>query len=149
MSSVATVEEYLASLPDDRREPVSTVLKVIRRNMPRGFEERMHGGMICWEVPPSVYCDPASKQPVMYAGLGSQKNHMAVYLCSLYLFPELREQLEHGYERAGIRLDRGAGCVRFRKLHHVALPVIGKLTGAVSLKQFVAATKKAHEGRVK
>jgi hypothetical protein len=149
MSSALTVEDYLAKLPDNRREPMTTVLKMIRRNLPKGFEERMHGGMICWEVPPAVYTDPASNQPVLFAALASQKNHMAAYFCSLYLFPELRERLEEGYVRAGIRLDCGAGFIRFRKLHHVALPVIGKLTGAVSMKEFVAATKAAHEARKK
>lgn len=137
-SSAATVDEYLAALPDDRRKTISAVLQTVRRNMPKGFEEVMNYGMICWQVPLAVLPDTHNGQPLMYAALASQKHHMALYLCSLYGSTGLRKELEEGYARAGIRLDMGLGCIRFRKLHHVPLPVIGKIIGAISMKQFIA-----------
>ena len=137
-SSATTVDEYLATLPADRRQVITGVLKVIRRNMPKGFEEVMNHAMICWQVPLAVLPDTHNKQPLMYAALASQKHHMAIYLCSIYGSAVLRRELEEGYERAGVRLDMGLGCIRFHKLHHVALPVIGRIIGAVSMKQFVS-----------
>ncbi len=40
----------------------------------------MNWGMITYQVPFSVYPDNYNKQPLMYAALTSQKNHMVVYL---------------------------------------------------------------------
>src|SRR5688500_16729429 len=83
-SDAVTVEEYLTSLPTERREAIAGVLKVMRRNMPKGYVEAMTGGMICWHVPLEVYSDTNNKQPLLYAALASQKNHMAIYMCSVY-----------------------------------------------------------------
>lgn len=144
-----TVDAYVASLPDARRAAISAVLRVMRRSMPKGLEECMSGGMICWQVPLEAFSDTVNKQPLMYAALASQKHHMALYLCAIYVIPALRRQLEEGYARAGITLDSSVGCIRFRKLHHVPLPVIGKLVGAVSMREFIAAAKQAREEREK
>src|SRR5687768_3355715 len=66
-SDPAAVQAYLAKLPDDRREAIGAVLKVMRRNMPKGYVETMSGGMICWQVPLEVYSDTCNKQPLLYA----------------------------------------------------------------------------------
>ena len=84
-SSAKTVTEYLQSLPDHRREAISAVREVILAHLPKGYEECMSYGMIGYVVPHSIYpagyrCDP--KLPLPYANLGSQKNHMALYLMS-------------------------------------------------------------------
>ena len=85
----------------------------------------------------------------MYAALANQKHHMALYLCSVYGSSGLRKDLEEGYARAGIRLEMGLGCIRFRKLHHVPLPVIGKIIGAISMKQFIARVQELQEEQLK
>jgi hypothetical protein len=41
--------------------------------------------MITYEVPLKTYPDTYNKQPLMYAALASQKNHMAVYLVAIYV----------------------------------------------------------------
>ncbi len=148
-SSAATVDEYLASLPADRRTVITAVLRAMRRSMPKGFEEVMNYGMICWQVPLTVLPDTHNKQPLMYAALANQKHHMAIYLCAVYGSAVLRKELEEGYARAGVRLDSGVGCIRFHKLHHVPLPVIGKIIGALSMKQFVARVQELAEQQKK
>ena len=90
-SKSTTVEEYLDELPEDRFEAMTAVREVILKNLPRGVEEGMQYGAIGYYVPHSVYppgyhCDP--KQPLPYAGLASQKNHMGIYLMSIYVDPE-------------------------------------------------------------
>jgi hypothetical protein len=79
-SSAATIEEYLASLPDDRRHAVSTVRDAINKHLPDGYAEQMDWGMISWVVPLSDYPDTYNKKPLCFAALASQKNHLAVYL---------------------------------------------------------------------
>jgi hypothetical protein len=45
-SEAKTVDEYLAGLPEDRREAISTVRRRILDNLPDGYEEVMNWGMI-------------------------------------------------------------------------------------------------------
>src|SRR3974377_893734 len=86
-STARTVDEYLNSLPSDRRVALSAIRKVILANLPQGYEECMSYGMIGYVVPHGIYpkgyhCDP--KLPLPFANLGSQKNHMALYLMNVY-----------------------------------------------------------------
>ena len=61
----ASVEEYLASLPPDRREEIERVRDVVKQNLPAGYEEGVGFGMICYSVPLSAYRDTYNKQPLM------------------------------------------------------------------------------------
>jgi hypothetical protein len=45
-SAAKTVEQYLAELPDDRRELVAAVREVVNANLPDGYQEAMQHGMI-------------------------------------------------------------------------------------------------------
>ena len=45
-SEAATVADYLASLPEDRRKALSRVRATIRKHLPKGYEEAMNWGMI-------------------------------------------------------------------------------------------------------
>src|SRR5580693_4171014 len=86
-SGAKTVAEYLDSLPADRRAAISAVREVIRANLDAGYEEGIQYGMIGYYVPhrlfPAGYhADP--KQPLPFAALASQKNHMALYLMGVY-----------------------------------------------------------------
>ena len=44
-SDAATVEDYLDSLPGERREPVGTVRDVVNAHLPAGYAEQMDWGM--------------------------------------------------------------------------------------------------------
>ncbi len=54
-SKAKTVDQYLAELPDDRREALQAVRAVVLKNLPKGYEEGMQYGMIGYFVPHSVY----------------------------------------------------------------------------------------------
>ena len=83
-SNAATVEDYLASLPPERREPISTIRDVVNEHLPEGYVEQMEWGMVTWVVPLADYPDTYNGKPLSYISLASQKNHMAVYLMGLY-----------------------------------------------------------------
>ena len=53
-SSASSVQEYLESLPENRREAIKQVREVILKNLPMGIEETMNWGMISYEVPLEV-----------------------------------------------------------------------------------------------
>lgn len=137
----STVEEYLAALPEDRREALGAIRKVILKSLPKGYEEGIQYGMIGYFVPHSLYpagyhCDP--KQPLPFAHLASQKNHMALYLFCLYMDEGAMERFTTAWQQTGKKLDMGKSCVRFKKLEQVPLDVVADAIRAIPVKEFVA-----------
>lgn len=91
-SKVSSVEEYLAELPEDRREAIRAVRRVIRDNLPKGYEEVMNWGMITYQVPLEIFPLTYNGKPLLYAALASQKNHMAIYLTGIYMDSKARQK---------------------------------------------------------
>ncbi|MEM7145222.1 MAG: DUF1801 domain-containing protein, partial [Verrucomicrobiota bacterium] len=135
-SKATTVEGYLKELAPERREVVAAVRDCILKHLPKGYEEAVNWGMISYEVPLERYPETYNKKPLMYCSLAAQKNHYAVYLMCAYVGSKQMEILEKGYEKAGIKLDMGKCCVRFKKLEGVHLPTIGKVVKSCSVAQF-------------
>ena len=140
-SKAKTVDQYLAELPDDRRQALQAVRAVVLKNLSKGYEEGMQYGMIGYFVPHSVYppgyhCDPS--QPLPFAGLASQKNHMAIHLMCIYGDPKHEAWFRQAWAKTGKKLDMGKACVRFRKLDDLALSVIGQTIKRVPAKKFIA-----------
>ena len=148
-SEATTVEEYLRSLPQERRESISAVRQVILKNLPDGYEEMMNWGMITYQVPLETYPDTYNGQPLMYAALASQKNHMAIYLTGIYVSESSRSEFEAAYKATGKRFDVGKSCVRFRKIDDLPLPLIGDSIASVKVEDLVDLVKKVHNGRKK
>ena len=93
-STASTVDEYLAELPDDRRDAIQAVRDVILGHLPDGFEEAMNWGMIAYQVPLPSHPDTYNGQPLMYAALArldstSALNSSSTTSC-LTLFSGLR-----------------------------------------------------------
>ena len=138
-STAATPDEYLAELPPERREALSAVREVIRRNLPAGFEEGVAYGMIGYYVPLERLPDTYNGQPLGLAALASQKGHMAVYLNTVYGHPPTEQWFRERYAESGKRLDMGKSCVRFRKLADVPLDVVADTIARTSVDGFIAA----------
>jgi len=137
-----SVEAFIASLPEDRRTVISAVRDTLLANLDPQYSEAMLPTMIGYGVPHSVYpagyhCNP--KQPLPFAALASQKNHMALYLMGLYMAPE--EELEwfrSAWAAAGKKLDLGKSCLRFRKLDDLALDVLAEAIRRMPAQRFIA-----------
>ena len=142
-SDAGTVSEYLDELPDARRAALESVRQVIVENLPEGVVETMNWGMIAYEIPLSRYPNTYNGRPLLYAALASQKNHMAVYLHSIYADPEAREKFEAAYLATGKRMDVGASCVRFRTLDDLPLEVIGAAVAAFDVDGYITRYEKA------
>ncbi|MFC1481547.1 DUF1801 domain-containing protein [Candidatus Neomarinimicrobiota bacterium] len=137
-SKAKTVAEYLAELADDRRAAIEEVRQIILSNLPEGIEENMNWGMIAYEVPLSVYPSTYNGQPLMYAALASQKNHMAVYLTGIYIDKSAQKKFEDAYRSTGKKYDMGKSCVRFRRLEDLPLKLIGDVIGSTDIASFIA-----------
>lgn len=140
-STAKTVDEYLASLSPDRRDAIRAVRDVILANLPKGYEEVMQCGHIGYVVPHSLYpagyhCKPS--EPLSYAALGSQKNHMAIYLCTVYGNKETETWFRKAFEATGKKLDMGKSCVRFKKLEQLPLEVIGQVIARTPVDKYIA-----------
>ena len=146
-SSATSVDQYLASLPGERRAAVETVRSAILDHLPEGYEEAMNWGMISYQVPLATYPDTYNGEPLMYAALASQKNHMAVYLTSIYMDEDDRTAFEEEYRATGKRYDVGKSCVRFRRLDDLPLDVIGRAIAATPVDEFVARVQAARSPR--
>ena len=138
-SKAATVEAYLKELPPERREAISKVREVIRKNLDKDYEEGMQYGMIGYFVPHRIYrdgyhCDP--KQPLPFACLASQKNYMSVYMMTAC---DPRDTwFRDAWAKTGKKLDMGKSCIRFKKLDDLALDVIGEAIKRMPVKKYIA-----------
>ncbi|SPE60370.1 conserved hypothetical protein [Verrucomicrobia bacterium] len=149
-STAKTVDEYVKGLPEDRREAISAIRKVILDNLPEGYQECMSYGMIGYVVPHSVYpkgyqCNP--KLPLPFANLGSQKNHMALYLMCIYGDAKTDQWFRKAWEKTGRKLDGGKGCIRFKRLEDVPLEVVGQLVARMPMAEYIARIESVFDSR--
>jgi len=151
-SQPASVKAYLDNLPDDRRKALRKVRAAVNKGLPKGYKEGIQYGMIGWFVPHRVFpagyhCDP--KQPLPFASLASQKNHMALYLMCVYSDGKQRAWFEKAWKKTGKRLDMGKSCVRFKRIEDVPLDVITETIARVPVADYVAHYEKTLAGRGK
>lgn len=75
-SSAKTIEEYLSSLPEERKLSFLKLRETILNSIPDGFVEEVSYGMLGYLVPHSIYpegyhCNP--KLPLPFINIASQK----------------------------------------------------------------------------
>jgi hypothetical protein len=146
-NKAATVDEYLASLPEDRRDAVQAVREVILQHLPEGYEEGMQYGMISYYVPFSRLAKTYNGQPLGYVALASQKNYMSLYLTGVYASEALAEWFVSAYKQTGKKLDMGKSCVRFKKLSDLPLDVVGQAVAKVSVDELIHIHNQTHGGK--
>ena len=142
-SAAATVEDYLAELPEDRRAAIEAVRLAVLDNLPAGFEEQMQYGMISWVVPLARYPDTYNGQALAVASLANQKRHMALYLVGVYGDEGTQQWLRERWAEAGLKLDMGKSCLRFRRLDDVDLGIIGEAIARIPVDDFIAAYERS------
>ncbi len=136
----ATVKDYLASLPEARREAISAIRERVVANLPKGYEEGIQYGAIGYYVPHSVcpdgyHCDP--KQPVPFLSLASKKSGMTINFFGIYVHAEAKKRFVSAWKKSGCKLDMGAACVRFKKLDDVPLDVVGAAVASLPVDEFL------------
>ena len=139
-STATTINEYIASLPEERQTAITKLRKIIKANLPQGFEEVMSYGMIGFVVPHSIYpsgyhCNP--KLPLPFINIGSQKNYIVLHHMGVYASKELQDWFVAEYEKVPSKLDMGKGCIRFKKWEKIPFEVIGELVKKVNVHQWI------------
>jgi hypothetical protein len=91
-SRAVSPQEYIDSLPEDRKQAVTELRKIIRKNLPKGFMEEMAYGMVGYVVPHSLYPEGYHvdrKQALPFLAIANQKNFIALYHMAVYADKDL------------------------------------------------------------
>jgi hypothetical protein len=141
-SQVQTVEEYVSQVPDNHREALILLRKIILENIPEGFSEQMNYGMIGYVVPHSIYpkgyhCD--AKLPLPFLNIAAQKNFIAVYHMGIYANPELLKWFTEEFPKhSKLKLDMGKSCIRFKNVNHIPFNLIGELATKTEVADWIS-----------
>jgi uncharacterized protein YdhG (YjbR/CyaY superfamily) len=140
-SAAKTVDDYLISLPEDRKKVMTELRKVILKNLPKGFSEAMSYGMMGYVVPHSIFpdgyhCDP--KLPLPFMSMASQKNFISFYHMGIYADPKLLNWFTKEYPKfCKSKLDMGKSCIRFKKMDDIPMSLIGELVSKMNPDQWI------------
>ena len=146
MSSVA---EYVNGLTEDRQIVIKKLQSIIKKNLPKGFEEEMSYGMIGYVVPHKLYpsgyhCDP--KLPLPFLSIASQKNFIALYHMGMYAKPELLEWFTSEYPKhCKSKLDMGKSCVRFKKMEDIPYALLEELMKKMTVADWISIYEKNYK----
>ena len=114
-------EEYMAQLPEKRREILEAIDKLVRKAAPAlrpAFAYNMPGyGMFKYKN----YKGEIIDWPVI--AIASQKNYVSVYVCAMKDGEYIAEQNK---ERLG-KVNVGKSCIRFKRLEDVDLAVLSEV----------------------
>ena len=145
----ATPDEYIEKIPEDRKEAMTKLREVIKKNIPSGFEETMSYGMIGYVVPHTLYpagyhCNP--ELPLPFMNIASQKNFIAVYHMGIYAKKELLDWFVNEYPKhSKLKLDMGKSCIRFKKPNQIPFELIGELAKKMTCDEWI----KIYETQIK
>lgn len=153
VSSAKTPDEYIKSLPDDRRDGVEALRQVILKKLPKGFAEIMGYGMLGYVVPHSIYpagyhCNP--KLPLPFINLASQKNSINFYHMGMYADANLLAWFQNEFPKhSNKKLDMGKSCIRFKSAGDIPLKLMGQLVKKMTVKNWIALYEKSFTKKVK
>ncbi len=142
-STARSVEEYLRELPEDRKRVLSELRRLIKKHLPKGYEEGIQYGMIGYYIPLSRYPKTYNGQALGYVGLASQKNYMSLYLMCVYGENEIG--FKEAYLKTGKKLDMGKSCIRFKSLDNLPLELIGSEIERYTPEAFILQYEKSHD----
>jgi hypothetical protein len=146
---MSTVKDYVEGLPEDRQVEIKKLQSLIKKNIPKGFEEQMSYGMIGYVVPHKLYpdgyhCDP--KLPLPFLSLASQKNFIAIYHMGMYAKPDLLEWFVSEYPKhCKSKLDMGKSCVRFKKLEDIPYALLEELMKKMTVQDWISCYEKNYK----
>jgi hypothetical protein len=123
-------ERYLQSLPADRREAVERVWQVVRENVPAGYTEQIGPKFLTYMV-----------DDEWFLALANQKNYISLYLCSIYVFPELKAKLDN----AGKNLKCGKSCINFKRAEDLPLDTIAEIVSTYDADSYQQMVREVRE----
>jgi uncharacterized protein YdhG (YjbR/CyaY superfamily) len=144
-----TVAAYIEQLPAERQEVIEKLREVIKKHLPKGFEECISYKMIGYVVPKKTYpngyhCDP--KLPLPFLSIASQKNFVAVYHMGIYADPTLLAWFQEEYAaHCTSKLDMGKSCIRFKKMADIPYSLIAELVSKMTVQDWISMYEKNYK----
>ena len=135
-SDAKTVVDYLNELEPLRAAEVAALRGLVLKHLPVGYQESMSWGMICYEIPMDVSGPTYNDQPFVYAGIASQKNHISLYLMSVYSRTDITDEFLRLWGQSGKKLNMGKSCLRFKTIDEVSKEAVGYAISALSLPDY-------------
>lgn len=141
-SKATSPQEYIDSLPDERKPAVCALRDIVLKNLPDGFQEQMSYGMLGYVVPHSIYpagyhCDPSL--PLPFLNIASLKNYIAVYHMGLYADEKIYDWFIREYAKISkTKPDIGKSCIRFKKTGQIPYELIGELASKMSVEDCIS-----------
>jgi uncharacterized protein YdhG (YjbR/CyaY superfamily) len=141
-SDSKTPQEYVDSLPEERKLAIQKLRNSIKLNLPEGFQEEMSYGMLGYVVPHSIYpkgyhCKP--NLPLPFMNIASQKNFIALYHMGIYANPELLNWFVAEYSKlVKSKIDIGKSCIRFKKMEDIPYELIGELAAKMTVSEWIS-----------
>lgn len=148
-SHAATIEAYLAELSPERRALLAPVVALIRRHLPPGYAEAMTWGMPTWELPLARYPDTYNGKPLPYVCLASQKQYAALYLNMVSADSAANAALRAAYAEAGLKLDLGKCCLRFRRAEDLLTSAIATAVASTPVDAFIRQYEASRRGQTR
>jgi len=142
-----TPEDYINQVPEERKEALKNLRNIIKKNLPKGFEEGTQYGMIGYYVPHSIYpdgyhCTPS--EPLPFMSFASQKNSVNLYHSGIYAVPKINEWFVNEYPKHCKRkLDMGKSCIRFKNVDEIPFDLIAELCTKMTVDEWIAVYEKA------
>src|SRR3954469_19999017 len=138
-----TVNQWLASVPAERRDAINAVRDAVNEHLPPGYEETIDWGMLAWVVPLATLPNTHNGHPLMLAALGAHRKLMTVYLMSVYEDSKIRSEFQIAYKRTGKKLNMGGCCVHFKQLDDLPLDLVGDTIAKVAVDEYVERYEKS------
>ena len=147
-STAQTPDEYLKSLPADRRATIAAVRAVVNKHMPAGYQEAMTWGAITWEVPLTRFPKTPNGQPLCYVSLAAHKHFCTLYLMGAYANSKQFAALKQAFARAGKKFDMGKSCLHFKQPEDLELDAIGEVIASYTPDQWIAVMVQSRRKRL-
>jgi hypothetical protein len=137
-NTAKTVQDYINSLPAERKEVITQLRQIILKHLPKGYEEGILYNMPAYYIPLATYPTTYNGQPLTIAALACQKNYMSLHLLSIYTDQETEQWFKDRLVASGKKLDMGKACIRFTKLEDLPLDLIADAIARISVPVYIA-----------
>jgi len=149
-SDATTPAEYIATLPADRQAAMKKLRQVLRKNLPKGFQETMGYGSLAYVVPHSLYpdgyhCTPS--KPLPFINVASQKQYISLQHMGLYDDRLLNWLKTEWPKHTDAKLNIGRCCLRFKKVDKIPFELIGTLAAKLTPRDWINAYEAALKRR--
>lgn len=120
-TTAKTPDEYIASIPEPRRQEVEKLHEFIQKTVP-SLKPHILSGMIGYGTYHYRYASGKEGDWSLIA-LASQKNYISIYICSIEDGTYVAEKYKDKLSKTSI----GKSCVRFKKLEDVDFSILKEI----------------------